>query len=173
MVRHETEETLSALLDGELTKNEAVSAAEHLGVCESCRKTFAGLRSAKQFVRLAARRPMPAGLAAELQRRVDGASVPAPYLRMPRVPWTRLVVPALTFATAAFMGGLWVWERSLNSGPEIPIEQLMAAHERYRDEGLLAAVDPAQADFTSTLATQAEESQGKPERTDKGDSEDL
>jgi len=155
MDRHETDDALSALLDGELTQSEAAAAAGHLAVCERCRGTFAGLRSARQFVKLAAQRTMPAGLAAELQRRVDAS--PAPAFRFRAMPWARLAVPALTFATAAFMGGLWVWERKLNASQEIPIERLMAAHERYRDEVLLASADPAQADFTATLASETQE----------------
>ena len=40
------------------------------------------------------------------------------------------------------------------------------AHERYRDEGLLAFVDPAQADFTATLASDSKDD-------DDGDGEEL
>ena len=164
MDRHETDDVLSAMLDGELTQSEAAAAAEHLAVCERCRGAFAGLRSARQFVKRASRRTMPAGLAAELQRRVDAP--PAPAFRRFVLPWARLAVPALSFATASFMGGLWVWERNMNVPPEIPIEQLMAAHERYLDEGLLVAAGPAQADFTATLASE-------PQDDNDTDSEDL
>lgn len=151
MERHESEETLSALIDGELSGPEAAAAAAHLSSCAVCRSRFAGLGSARQFLRMAPRRPMPPGLAADLQRRVDDLP-PRPAF----TPWARPWLPALGFAAAALLAGVWVWRGPGPSGPEIPIEQLMAAHERYRDEGLLAAADPAQADFTATLAATEE-----------------
>src|SRR6187397_1206542 len=109
MDRHESEDVLSALLDGELTKAEAIGAAEHLAVCEGCRRTFAGLKSARQFVKTAPHRSMPAGLAAELQRRVDAP--PEPWFRPLLRPFTRVTVPAFGFAAASLFLGLWLWER--------------------------------------------------------------
>jgi anti-sigma factor RsiW len=152
MERHESGEVLSALLDGELSREEAERASRHLISCEHCRSLQAGLKSAKFYLRLAPRRTMPAGLAADLQRRVDLMDFPA--WKLPSIHWQRLVVPALGFMTAAIFLGLWAWDRALTPQPQISIEALLAAHELHRDEGfLMAAADPARVDFPTTLAS--------------------
>ena len=158
MVRHEDEDVLSALLDGRLERAESERAQAHLAACPQCRRVHAGMKSAKLYLRMAPRRTMPAGLAADLQRRVDAPA--APVWRLPSFDWPRLIVPSLAFATAVFCVGLWAWDRALTPPPQVSIQALLAAHERYRDEGMLAAVDPAQADFASTLAAYDTEPNG-------------
>lgn len=61
---HETPETLSALIDGELTAVDAARARAHAASCPDCRAALSRFEGASAAFKRSGERPMPAGLAA-------------------------------------------------------------------------------------------------------------
>ena len=154
MKAHESEEDLSALLDGRLTAAEASRAREHLGACASCRAALDGLEAARSLLRRAPRRPLPADLAsrilleaAALEPRRRGLAAPWAAPSRGGRPW----LPALALA-AAFLAGLGAWMALRPAAASVPFEPLLAAHRRYAAGSLLAAANPSPSDLSEAVA---------------------
>jgi anti-sigma factor RsiW len=121
---------ISAFLDGALAAPERARADAHLAACASCRAELDAQRHLKLVLSTAPRKTLPADLALSLERRfVDSA------------PWWKVVarpalwIPAGAVAAAALAIGLWV--NKAKTADELPLEPLLAAHERYSAEALV------------------------------------
>ena len=68
-------ELISAYLDGELSSVEKPGFLEHLAACPDCRRETDELRLVRTVLRGAKRRPMPADLKSQLDRRFGASSV--------------------------------------------------------------------------------------------------
>lgn len=66
---HETPETLSALLDGELAAGEAERARAHAASCPECRAALSRLEGASAAFKRSGEHAMPAGLAVRAKAR--------------------------------------------------------------------------------------------------------
>ena len=121
---------LSALLDGALAAPERARADAHLASCGACRRELDSLRHLKLVISSAPRRTLPADLALSLERRLVG---PAPR-------WGVLASPSLWIpagAVAAAVLAFSVWARTAAPSEELPLEPLLAAHERYSAKALV------------------------------------
>jgi anti-sigma factor RsiW len=121
---------LSGFLDGAVAADDRARVDAHLSSCAACRRELDSLRHMKLLLSSAPRKTMPADLALALSRRfvVGGAR------------WGALARPAFwipvgALASAALAVGLWM--RSTAPVEELPLEPLLAAHERYSAEALV------------------------------------
>lgn len=135
MNTHEEELLLSAYLDGELTDDEKTRLDSHLSACESCRLDLESLRGAKRLLAGAPRRVMPPDLIADLETRFT----PPSWTRRlgPRLTRPQLWIPAGAMAAAALTISLWLGMGTNDPEQSVPIEPLLAAHERYTAESLV------------------------------------
>jgi len=122
---------ISAFLDGALAAEDRARVDAHLGSCAACRRELDSLRHMKLVLSSAPRKTMPADLVLSLERRhVKGV----PFFKSLVKPafW----VPAGAVAAAALTVGLWM--NRARTADEIPLEPLLAAHERYSAEALVS-----------------------------------
>ncbi|HEX4046856.1 MAG TPA: zf-HC2 domain-containing protein [Elusimicrobiota bacterium] len=94
---HETDEDLSALLDGELPDAAAARARSHAASCADCAARMDRLRAASIAFRRSGERPAPAGLA----ERVKAAG-------RPRIQWAQAVLAVAFAAALVLIGGAMV-----------------------------------------------------------------
>ncbi len=123
---------LSASLDGELTAQEQAQLDAHLPACAECSRELAELRFAKTLLSAAPRRALPPELLAATLARVDSRWAWLRDLARPVV-----LVPAGALAAAALVVGVWFNTTRHSTDQEIPLEPLLAAHERYTAEALI------------------------------------
>ena len=121
---------ISAFLDGALAVEDRARVDAHLTVCSGCRREFEALRHMKLVLAASPRKTLPAELALSL----EGRFVAAPS------PWKVLVKPSFwmpvgAVAAAALSVGLWIHQT--RAADELPLEPLLAAHERYSAESLI------------------------------------
>jgi hypothetical protein len=148
----------SAYLDDELSTEEIRAFDGHLTSCPDCRLELAGLRETKRRLALLPRQPLPTGLAAELHsqlyRPASWTRFLLRFLTRPRI-W----VPAGAFATATLLLGLF-WGHLGRDSDSVPIEPLLAAHNRYSAETLL----PQEALVTANYSSQINSYYARPEQ---------
>lgn len=121
---------ISAFLDGALAAPERARVDAHLSSCPPCRAELDALRHLKLVLSTAPRKTLPADVALSLERRfVDGT----PWWKAAARP--ALWIPAGAVAAAALAFGLWV--NKVKTADELPLEPLLAAHERYSAEALV------------------------------------
>jgi anti-sigma factor RsiW len=146
---------ISAFLDGALPEPERTRADAHLAACSACRQEFESLRHMKLVLSSAPRKNMPAELALALEARLVKGS--------PR--WKTVLKPAFwvpvgAVAAAALTVGLWL--NQARAADEIPLEPLLAAHERYSAESLVPEehlVASAYSDQLTALDSDASDSE--------------
>ena len=121
---------ISAFLDGALAAEDRARVDAHLTSCAECRFEFESLRHLKLVLSSAPRKTMPADLALTIERRLV---VGTPWWQPLAKPafW----IPAGAVAAAALTVGLWVSQT--RAADELPLEPLLAAHERYSAESLI------------------------------------
>jgi anti-sigma factor RsiW len=117
-------------LDGALAAPERARADAHLAACSECRRELESLRHMKLVLSSAPRKNMPAELALALEARLVNGSP-----RWKAVLNPSLWIPAGAVAAAALTVGLWMHQA--RAADEIPLEPLLAAHERYSAESLV------------------------------------
>lgn len=137
---------ISAFLDGAIAVEERARVDAHLTACAACRRELDGLRHLKLVLSSAPRKTMPADLALSLESRfVTGA------------PWWKVLVkpalwiPAGAVAAAALAVGLWV--SKARTADELPLEPLLAAHERYSAETLVPDDNLVAANYSDQMTT--------------------
>jgi anti-sigma factor RsiW len=140
---------LSAFLDGALKAPEKDRAEAHLASCGECRRELDLLRHMKHAAASAPRKTLPADLALALERRFVTA-VPAWKALLRPAVW----VPAGAVAAAALTVGLWMNRASADA--EIPLEPLLAAHERYSAEALVPEEHLVASAYSEQLAQEAD-----------------
>lgn len=129
---HKESLALSAYLDGELDAGERALVDAHLSACPACAQELGELRFAKARLAAAPRRVMPPDLIAAIEARVES-----------RWGWLRdlvepaVLVPAGALAAAVLVVGVWFNLSRQAPDQEIPLEPLLAAHERYTAEALV------------------------------------
>jgi anti-sigma factor RsiW len=149
MNEHLEEDILSTYTDGELSASERVTAEIHLAACASCKAALASIQETKDVLKCAPRRAMPPELIAALEERCQPSrwEILKQWIHSQRV-W----IPVGAAATAVLFVGLWM---GLQKNPEeesLPIETLIAAHERYSAEGLVPSSDSSSSEFSSQIA---------------------
>ena len=130
MKEHIADEEISALLDGALDGAARARAQAHLEGCGACRHELESLRHLKGLLAAAPRRTLPADLALNLEHRYVGTR---PWTAAFMNPAFWVPVGAVAAAALAFS----VWSRSLSPAGDLPLEPLLAAHERYSAEALV------------------------------------
>jgi anti-sigma factor RsiW len=145
MSEHVDGEVLSALLDGALGAQERARAEAHAAACAKCRRELDSLRHMKLVAASAPRKTMPADLALTLERRFVSAAPAWKALLKPAF-W----IPAGTVAAAALTVGLWLNRSS--EADELPLEPLIAAHERYSAESLVPQVNLVASAYSEQVA---------------------
>ncbi|MFI5363011.1 MAG: anti-sigma factor family protein [Elusimicrobiota bacterium] len=138
---------ISAFLDGALTGAELSSAAAHVDACGACRRELESLRHMKLVLSSAPRRTLPADLALALEHRlVAGSSLWKTFVK------PALWIPAGAVAAASLMVSLWMHQA--RSADEIPLEPLLAAHERYSAESLVSQDHLVASAYSDQLTSQ-------------------
>ena len=149
MNEHIPSEDLSAYADGETNAGARGPLEDHLRTCLACQGRLRAVRWTQSVLQSVPRIGMPSGLIAALEERA------APRLRrwwknalaMPGV-WA----PAVSFALVALTLLFWF----LKTPPRqdaIPVETLLAAHQRYLDEGSVPPADLSSDGFSARLAS--------------------
>lgn len=137
---------ISAFLDGALAPAERARADAHLSACAACRRELDSLRHLKLLVSSAPRRTLPADLALSLERRFVGKRSRWAGLANPKL-W--IPVGAVAAAALAFS----VWARTAAPSDELPLEPLLAAHERYSAEALVPEAHLVASSYSDQAAT--------------------
>jgi anti-sigma factor RsiW len=146
---------ISAFLDGALTAPERARADAHLAACGACRREFESLRHTKLVLSSAPRKNMPAELALALEARLVKGS-PRWKAALKPAFW----IPAGAVAAAVLTVGLWMNRAA--AADELPLEPLLAAHERYSAESLVPEehlVASAYSDQLTALDSDASDSE--------------
>jgi anti-sigma factor RsiW len=145
---------ISAFLDGALAAPERARADAHLAACSACRRELESMRHMKLVLSSAPRKTMPAELALSLERRLVPGSPLWPALK------PAFWIPAGAVAAAALTIGLWI--NHARAADELPLEPLLAAHERYSAEALVPQdnlVASAYSDQLTSLDADASDSE--------------
>lgn len=137
---------ISAFLDGALSAPERARADAHLSACDGCRAELNALRHLKLVLSTAPRRTLPADIALSLESRFVSA---APWWKALAKP--ALWIPAGAVAAAALTVGLWV--SKTRTADELPLEPLLAAHERYSAEALVPDENLVVANYSDQMTT--------------------
>lgn len=137
---------ISAFLDGALAAEERARADAHLAACAACRRELDALRHLKRVLSSAPRKTMPADLALSLESRFVAGT---PWWKVLAKP--ALWVPAGAVAAAALTVGLWV--SKARAADELPLEPLLAAHERYSAEALVPEGNLVAANYSDQMTT--------------------
>ena len=148
---------ISAYLDGELSGEELSRVKSHLAECLSCRLELESLRETKKRLAGAPRRALPPELIFELEAgfaRPSRTRVAFAYLAR-----AQFLAPAGVFAVVALTVGLWLGFKAEDPSQTVPLEPLMAAHERYSAESLVPQGSLVSANYTQLVASAAGEPQ--------------
>jgi anti-sigma factor RsiW len=137
---------ISAFLDGALSAAERALADVHFSTCGACRREVDSLRHLKRVVSSAARRTLPADLALSLESRFVGHQPRWKIFASPRL-W--IPVGAVAASALAFS----VWARTAAPADELPLEPLLAAHERYSAEALVPQSHLVASSYTDQVTT--------------------
>lgn len=120
------QENLSAWLDGEMPAAEAEALRRHVESCAACRQMAEELRSVSTLLKGARRQAAPAGLADEVQSRLEREMLMSPAAEEPeiiarmdrrlaheqRAWWPRVAAVAACVALVAAIAALWPAEKS-------------------------------------------------------------
>ena len=148
---------ISAYLDGELGGEELARVKSHLAACLSCRLELESLRETKKHLACAPRRALPPELIFELEASFARPSrTRAAFAFLSRA---RFLAPAGVFAVLALTVGLWLGFKTEDPNQTVPLEPLMAAHERYSAESLVPQGSLVTANYTQLVASTAGEPQ--------------
>ena len=156
MNEHEDGVLISAYLDGELEGAELERLGSHLKACAECRLELESLRRDKHRLAAAPRRALPTDLIFDLERGLKPARrgfVPA-WLARPR-----FLIPTGVFATAVLAVGLWLGLKANDASQSVPLEPLMAAHERYSAESLVPQGSLVSVNYIQLAASSSGEAQ--------------
>jgi anti-sigma factor RsiW len=137
---------ISAFLDGALAAAERARVDAHLSACGACRRELDSLRHLKLVASSAPRRTLPADLALSLEHRFVG---PQPRWKALARPGFWIPAGAVAAAALAFS----VWARTAAPSDELPLEPLLAAHERYSAEALIPEAHLVASSYSDQAAT--------------------
>jgi hypothetical protein len=151
-MEHLAEETLSALLDGELHGEEAAAAQAHLDRCAGCRGSLETLRRTAGLLGRLERVVSPDHLVDELERRVERRMVirgPDRWWRLTSLPRPRplllstaaSVVLLVCVVYAATHLGLWKGLERPSAGPDAATSVTVAKKERAEEKAAVGAVE--------------------------------
>lgn len=146
MSNHIEGAAISAFLDGALAAEERARVDAHLSACPACRRELDSLRHLKLVLSSAPRKTLPADLALSLERRFVRGEPWHKVLTRPAL-W----IPAGAVAAAALAVGLWVSKS--RQADELPLEPLLAAHERYSAETLVPDDNLVAANYSDQMTT--------------------
>lgn len=149
MTHHPDSEVLSAFADQELSLEERAPVAAHVASCPPCQDSLAGFQRIKSLAGALPRKTLPEGWSPLPQTR----PIPSPWEWLKNARPT-VWAPALGFALLLAVTAGWLF---FPKHPEtIPLEALLAAHDRYLDEGLLPPADLSSGSFSAKLASYEE-----------------
>ncbi|MBI4387368.1 MAG: zf-HC2 domain-containing protein [Elusimicrobia bacterium] len=127
----EPEDVLSAYADGELDPARRARVDAHVSGCGSCKTTVRLFARFKEGLRSEAAPEMPASLRRSLEEMVGARDAPTGWLdrlASSNFVWRRAVVAALC-ACAVLAAALW--RGSVFGDVEVPMDLVLAAHDRY------------------------------------------
>ena len=151
--RHPEADLISALLDGDLTPAEAGGLERHLSACSPCAAERDAADAARALLREARSVPMPLDLRATLEAqltRPSWADRAREWVRMPAV-WA----PAGLAAAAVIVFALF--SNQFGQEADLPLEPLLAAHERYAAESLVPTVEMRSIAYSQRVAAYYED----------------
>ena len=147
---HFEREFLSAYIDNELGSGDRLKTEDHLIACAECRDEMLALGRAKTMTGSLGRKKMPQSLVKAMEKEASRRLMRGWWKELVHLP--RVWVPAAGFAVAVLAFGLWFLQKP---APEdgIPVDALLAAHDRYLDEGSLPPADLTSGSFSAKLAS--------------------
>ena len=149
-MNHPENEFLNSYLDGELADAVRLEVDSHLRACSDCREELSGLQRVKTGLRAMPRRTLPSAVIAALEEKAAERLEKASWLW--RLVYPKVWVPAAAFALATLTLVFWFLRvPAIKDG--IPVEALLAAHDRYLDEAALPPADLASGSFSGKLAS--------------------
>lgn len=152
MKEHGPWRMLSAFLDGELEPGLRPSLQKHLKDCDFCRFELAALGRMKGALAASSRRPLPPDLLEDM----ESGFGPGAWSFWGASGARRVWAPAGAVAAVLLSLGTWLGWRVLSQRGAIPPEPLLAAHSRYKVEGLVPPGDMVASIFYSALAPESE-----------------
>ena len=138
---------LSEYADQELSAENKSAVEFHLQSCALCKTELAHFLSVKSLLKTLPKQRIPVALVTALEARAQEKLEVGRWIDWVLTPQVWVSGMALGIGLAALT--LWIQPALKN---EIPIESVLAAHDRYEEETLLPSSDLSAGEFSAKLA---------------------